>query len=353
MVRKIKTQKKEKEKIEIKLPKMNMKELLANNNRINKQLDKALELVSKNVGESYSKKMNLLTLNSAREEFLDRCIDILQTIYLTYINRKNILTNQEDIEIMSIEEINIVKDFIKLYEKNYVPKATTLYFLNFFIINKTLEKYFKRNYFKKRFNAENKSIYNISEYKELNKGFKNKNIEKVDTYFVGVWEEQIEKIFRDLDYILDVLNGYRERYIPIKECNKKYKETRDSFKTTPDEERIYTKKELRYIKKIFKEFPDIIESYNIPIIEKYKNEYDTIIECMIYVALNSDKENLDLLEDSLVRTSGSKQKAKIIAKQAKQVTDNIHIFLRNFEKLVCEGDDTFDLTIKKAEINVV
>lgn len=353
MVRKIKSQKKEKEKIEIKLPKMNMKELLANNNRINKQLDKALELVSKNVGESYAKKMNFLTLNSAREEFLDRCIDILQTIYLTYINRKNTLTNQEDMEIMSVEEINIVKDFIKLYEENYVPKATTLYFLNFFIINKTLEKYFKRNYFKKRFNKENKSIYNIEEYKDINKGFKNKTIEKVDTYFTGIWEEQIEKVFRDLDYILDVLNGYRERYIPIKECNKKYKETRDSFRATQDEPYIYTKKEIKYIKKVFKDFPDIIESYNVPVMERYKNEYDTIIESMIYVALNSDKENLELLEQSLINVSGSKQKSKVITTQVKQVTDNIHIFLRNFEKLVYDGNDNFNTTIKKAEINVI
>lgn len=353
MVRKIKTQKKEKDKIELKLPKMNMKELLTNNNRINKQLDKALELIKINIGESYAKKMNFLTLNSAREEFLDKCIDILQTIYLTYINRKNTITNIEDIETMSIEEINIVKDFIKLYEENFVPKATTLYFLNFFIINKILEKYFKKNYFKKRFSIENKSIYNIEEYKKINKGFKTKTIDKVDTYFTGEWEYQIDKIFKDLDYILDILNGYRERYIPIEECTRKYKKTKDSFNFTLDETNDYTKKEMKYINKIFKDFPNIIESYNIPITKKYKNEYDVIIECMIYITLNSDKENLEFLEKSLIQVSGSKQKSKIIITQVKQVTDNIHIFLRNFEELVCDGKDTFDIKIKKAKMEVI
>lgn len=355
MVRKIKTQKKNKEHINIKLPKLSMTELIKKNNEIDKQLNKAIELVEKNMGKLYSEKINYLTFPTAREEFLERAVMILKEIYVNYVTKKAISNKLEGIDVESItkEEKDVIIKFIKLYEENYVPRITTIFYINFFNINKMLEKYFNKNYFKKRFSSKNTGILNIKEYKNISSGIRIKHIEKPDTVFTGEWEFQIDKIFKDLDYILNILNEYRERYIPVKQLNKEYQKTRNSFNTKIDEPVKLTKKEFKYLNKIFKCNKEIIDSYNLSITEKYKTEYDTIIECMTYVALNSDKENLKYLENAIYDISASKQKTKIILTQIKQVTTNIHIFLRNFEKLVYDGDDTFDLTIKKAELNVV
>ena len=351
MVRKLKSQKKNNENKIVTLPKLNMKEILERNNIINKQINKALELVEKNLGTLYAKKMNYLTLNTARQDFLDRAVIILKKIYVEYVTKKTIHTNEiENYEYIDEPRRKLVIDLIKIYEETYLPKAVTMYYLTLFNINKMIEKYFNVNYYKKRFSEKEKTIYHISEYKNISSNVKTKMLEKTDIAFTGEWSIQIEKISKDLDYILSILNGYRERFIPIKNINKEFKRIKDGIEFKFNNEYKISKKEIKLLNKVFKNNPEIIESYKLPTHERYKTEFNFLIECMTYMEICYNKDNFKKLEISLLDVSGSKQKTKIILTQMKQVIDNLYIFLKNFEDLVDTGNDNFNTTIKKTKV---
>lgn len=354
MVRKLKSQKKSSENKIVALPKLNMKEILARNNIINKQIDKALELVEKNLGTTYAKKMNYLTLNTTRAEYVDRAVLILKEIYVEYVTKKAVNKNElEDFEYIDEPRRNLVRELIKIYEENYIPKAVTIYYILLFNCNKMLEKYFNINYYKKRFSEKEKTIYHISEYKNISSNIKTKTLNKVDIAFTDEWQKQIDKIFKDLDYILSVLNGYRERYIPAKNINKELKRTKETLNFELDDKVNIPKKEMKLMERIFKNNPEILESYKLPTYKRYKTEFDLILECMFYIVLCNKKENIKALEKSLEEVSGSKQKTKIIIAQVNQVIVNLLIFIKNFEELVDKGNDNFNTSIKREEIQAV
>ena len=355
MVRKIKNGEKEK-KVKNNIKPMSMKEKMIENNRIDMQINKTLELVEKSMGKTYADKLNRLTMITGDSAFTERTMKLLLDLYHVYLVKLQLYKKGKiNIDPEYIDDINqdMIKIYFKEYEEKYYPKITTIFYTNFFNINKMIDKYFGINLYKERFKEENKGIFNIEEYKKMNMAIKTKKVIPNEAGFTGEWGIQIGKISKELDYILGVLNTYREEYIYMPRLNKVYSDTRKTVKLTNEKIEPMDKKFEKLINRVFKNNPEVKESYYIPIEEKYKNEHDFMVETMMYAALNEDNENLKYLEEALYYINGSKQKTKVLMDQIKSVNTNVHIFMKNFDKLVLHGDDHFDTTIKRAILEVI
>lgn len=84
MVRKIKNGEKEK-KVKNNIKPMSMKEKMIENNRIDMQINKTLELVEKSMGKTYADKLNRLTMITGDSTFTERTMKLLLDLYHVYL----------------------------------------------------------------------------------------------------------------------------------------------------------------------------------------------------------------------------------------------------------------------------
>ena len=249
-----------------------------------------------------------------------------------------------------------IKEMIVEYEKRYIPKMSTLVYLNIFAINKILSRYFKFNLYRKRFSKNNTNdLYKSESYKKISDMLCTRPIQAdKNRCFTGIWNDKALDLSKKMDKLLHRLDKYRETYIVSKSIMDEFERIKKSLDYEFSEQHRLTKKEINYIRKVFGPMADeIIKQKNEDPCIVYKAEYNLILDLLLYMITALGKNNMDFLYNDIATVSGNRFLAEDVVNNTKDVINKINCFTKNFENLVCEGIDTFDDNARFKEIFTV
>lgn len=336
-------------------------------------LNTALSMIEDICDPYDSDKIQLMLAHINADRTLENVINLLLDVYRTkeafsQKNREKYTTGIVNNKLKKLieEECNkavlespefresfkkFIKEYVRKAEKEYVPGITTVFYMNYFAINKVVDRYFGINHFRKRFvkgNGNPLYLYRLEEYSEFYKSIKIKPIPRdKDRVFIGEWGYQVQKLSQELDYILNMLNQYRERFIGLKTLNNMFLTCKKTIVEKYEEFVPPTQEEIDKFVQATGMMPEIEDPRVL-----FPTEYNVIKEAIIHLGLNSEKKNLKMMEEVLTEGLNDKAKASHIIARIKEVNENIKVFLGNFEKLVETGDAKYDKKLKIISVSI-
>ena len=312
--------------------------------QIDEKIDNFIEHIRPLVGEEKADCFNEMVKDNSNLSFMPRAMAIIRAY--NRVVAQNEFDDECDVEIAKA-----INDLLDEYKEKYIPKMSTIFYINLFAINKVISRYFKVNLYRKRFSVRNNNkLYLSDTYKKINSMIKNRPIQAdKERVFEGVWNEKVIELSKMLDKILHRLDKYRETFIIPERVINEYERVKSTLQLEFSETKPLTKSEIKYIKRLFGETDlakEVIKARGDSCTDFYKSEYNVIIDVYLYISLIEAKTNFDELIKELSIVTGNRFLAEDVAAQVKQVTDFIGVFIKNFDNLVCEGTDTFDNNIK-------
>lgn len=317
--------------------------------QIDEKIDNFIKYIRPLVGDEKAEYFNEMVRDNSNLSFMPRAIAVIRAF-----NR--VAANNEFDDGTDTEIIKVINELLDEYKEKYIPKMSTIFYINFFAINKIISRYFKVNLYRKRFSVRNNNkLYLSDTYKKINSMIKNRPIKSdKERVFEGVWNEKIIELSKKLDKVLHRLDKYRETFIIPERIINEFERVKSTLELEYSEVKPLTKFEIKYVKRLFGETEltkQVIDSRGDGCLDFYKSEYNVIIDVYLYVSLIESKTNFDELVKELYVVTGNKFLAEDVAMQVKEVTDFIGVFIKNFDNLVCEGTDFFDDKIKSIVVS--
>ena len=312
--------------------------------QIDEQIDNFINFIRPLIGEEKTEMYSEMVKNNSNIHFMPKAMRLAH-VY-NQIGKK-----YEGNEKFNKDMIESLEELFKDFKENYFPKMSTILYMNLFALNKIVARYFKVNIYRKRFSAKNENkTYQPETYKKFNSLIKNRPIiadkEKV---FEGIWIEKIVEISKKLDKILHRLDQYRETFIVEEKIIEEYKNVKKTLTLQFSETKPLNKSEKNYIKKIFGDTPlaeEVRRARTDEVTEIYKSEYNFIIDMYLYLTLIESESNYKFLIKELTMMTSNRFLAEDVEMQIREIVQLVHTFVKNFDNLVCEGEDKFDPMLK-------
>lgn len=312
--------------------------------QIDQYVSEFIEYLRNICPEETVNKFTCFTKDNSNVEFMQKAM-----ILVRIFKRPDIPRDEEfDRDIV----INI-KELIADYEKDYIPKMSTIVYLNLFALNKLISRYFKFNLYRKRFSKNNTNeLYKSDTYKFISNMLNTKPIQAdKERVFTGVWIEKSLELSKKLDKLLHRLDKYRETYIIPESIINEFDRVKNSLDYEYSTRKKLTNREVNYIRRIFGDKADeIIAARNQDPEITYKAEYNFILDSLLYSIIATAGNNMEVLCRDITMVTGNRFLAEDVCNNVKEVVDKTSCFLKNFENLVCEGIDTYDENIGFKEL---
>ena len=312
--------------------------------QIDSYIDELIEYLKGICPEETVKKFQCFTKDNSNVEFMQKAMILVRVFKRPDIPRD---------EVFDRDLAENINEMITQYESNYIPRMSTIVYLNLFALNKLISRYFKFNLYRKRFSKNNTNeMYKTDSYKFISNMLNTKPIQAdKERVFTGVWIDKSLELSKKLDKILHRLDKYRETYIVPKSIIDEFERVKKSLDYEYSVRKKLTNKEINYLKRIFGNKADeIIKTRNQDPEITYKAEYNFILDSLLYSIIATAGNNIEVLCRDITMVTGNRFLAEDVCNNVKELVDKTSCFLKNFENLVCEGIDTYDENIGFKEL---